>query len=320
MNNFKKTLEILKSQPRMETMLSEMFVHGTFDDKKFVIAFRKDIFIFSEDERYSILPTVLEKLSIFNSSIDLRLFDYSSDTIFDVFEDIKSIFKDVLCGQIINNYLVIYDYEHHDMYLSELGKRVFRQLKLEGFVIEEMFSDDYKMITKEEMNSFPDVGYHGTKLKYLMSILRFGLQQGKSVKNWEFMEEKDLSGLIFFSTKSISPLFHATRNLDTTDIPIIIEFEIPNKNLIIQDYDVEMMSGVYIKYSEPKVKVKKSISNKPLSLSKELGLFAYKGWVLPKFINAVWTPIVRKTVYEKQDFVRLPPKEALQKFNLDRKE
>ena len=73
---------------------------------------------------------------------------------------------------------------------------------------------------------------------------------------------------------------------------MVIELVIPDKNLIIPDYDIDMSSGAtaYDDYKPQKGHTKVG-SDKSLSMSKEFGIYGYMSKILPQHIKNVYIQI-----------------------------
>jgi hypothetical protein len=53
-----------------------------------------------------------------------------------------------------------------------------------------------------------------------------------------------------------------------------------------------------------------------MSLSKNKGIYAYIGSILPQNIRAIWVPSKEAETYFEDDFIRLTPKEAIKHLGL----
>jgi hypothetical protein len=304
-------------------LLKEMIVYGDQLPYRYVIAFKKWIFIFDMDDLFPTLKLIIEKLNeVFPTnnikSLNFFAFDielYSKD-IKAVFYDLKQNVCDIFCGMLDDTakHIIVYDQHPFDVYHSYLTEQIMRQLKLDGYEVKMFLDNDYKMVKGDDLKKFPDIGFHGTSSLYLSKILREGIIEGKATKNWPLSDKIDSSGIIFFTTHSIKALFHANRTSSkdgTSGIPIIIEFKIPDKSKVIQDYDIEVFSGQVEQYERVKTSYKRAISSKPLSLSKEMGIYGYRGRIPIGMIKAIWIPKESNPDnYVANDFIRLLPKDA----------
>lgn len=312
-----------------QKILNEMFIYGTKASNKYVIAFRSDIFLFDETDKDKIVPEMMSKLftsfRAVKSSFDNNINFFDDMEIIPIFDEIQEFVVDVLCGYISDETLILYGdgLRGFSPPSSILVSKVVSHLELKKVDVSEYYYDNgYNHIYKDTdlKMKIPDIGFHGTSSKYLVSILRLGIRYDQSEKNWHNIEyNKKHLDTIFLSTSTIAPLFHGTRLSNRTDShPVIIEFEIPDKKLLVQDYDSEHHTGIldntrYI-HRNP---TKKAISNKPLGLSKELGMYGYLGNIPPKFIKYVWVPInIHKQNFNENDFKRLNPSEAIEALHI----
>lgn len=316
-----------------QTLLNEMFVYGTKDVGKFIIATRKDIFIFDEDDFFDdVLESVLTKLKkdYLHIPDNLVNFDFTDIDLYRVIEMLRQYVDDLFFGYIIDDTtieIIKFDcYNYHSPISSEILNKISWQLKIDKWKYSDDFYDDEYQIVKDVKlkEKFPDIGYHGTSSKYLGSILRVGLRYDQSETNWEnITQNENHRKTLFFSTSGINALFHANRafsihnkNGDYT-YPIIVEFQIPSKKFITHDFDMERISGTtkkhIIRYEDVPIKFKKAMSDNPISLSREFGIYGYTNPITPKFITAIWVPKnLNKDVisYDQTDFVKMLPKEA----------
>lgn len=323
MTLFQSLINEILNEKRM--MLSELFVYGDKSDQSYIVAFHKHIFLFKDtyDEKNKAISDVLKKLDeVWQSNIAsqhnyFKSEQYKFDDARTVIEKLQSLVKDIFIGKILENEqtLYVYNFGDFDGQHSPYFRQILRQLKIDDVIEGGYIGDEgVKFITNSEIKSLPDIGYHGTSSKYLTSILKTGIQKDKP-SNWKDVQH---TKYIFFSTKTIKPLFHAqTISKFQNSIPIIIEFKIPNKNLITHDFDIEKYTGTDDIYTDIKSSIKKkAISNKPMSLTKNKGIYAYIGNIEPQYIKAVWCPKKDSKYFFEEDFIRILPKEAIEHLGL----
>lgn len=330
MNNFQHLLNILQEESceqlavkQQNQLLNEMIVYGDKVDDNYVVAFNKWIFLFNKKDAIDSFKVIIQKLQqVFphNSFInELGLIydkQYYEKNIEELLKELHDEVKDTLVGFLHDDKLYVYGFVSLDIIHSVICKKVLKQLNMSQYAIDITNFEHVKTISDDELKTFPNIGFHGTSSSRLSSIIRKGIQPG-NLMNWSNIKNIDTSGLIFFSTNSIAPLFHST-HVSAIDVnsPIIIEFEIPDKNRVVPDYDVEMYTGIVQQYKRRHTYFKKAISNKPLSLSKELGIYAYKGTILPQKFKAIWITKEKKEYYTIDDFVRLKPKDAIKQLGV----
>lgn len=154
-------------------------------------------------------------------------------------------------------------------------------------------------------------------MKYLEDILKVGLEPRGYQSNYEkagiYHDDK-----IFFTTRFGEASHHATHTGNITkSLPIVLEFTIPDKNLVISDYDVDM-SGGETTYAAPNKKSHtKYGSDKSFALSKEFGVYGYQGKILPQHLKWIYI-LFKEDAYDAgiKDYKKFSPTK-LKKF-LDR--
>lgn len=325
------TQEQLKEMFINGTLLTEMFLHGNKETNKYIIGVQKDIYIFDETDQDEIMREVITNLNKHFKQVSMEYRNenvFRGWNIFDIFSDLKTIAYDVFCGQFVNeDTVIIYGKKHShsvnsSLYLTKLAK----QLNIKTWMTDESFENgDFTYIDANTKASFPDVGFHATSSRYLMTILKQGLRSNKNNGNWiNMIQNANHRNTIFFSTNN-EELLKYTNHARTFHKahPIIIEFKIPDINYIVQEFEMERATGTttQLRYELSKTNSvdKRAISNKPVSLSKEMGVYGYTNYILPNFIKAIWIPKeIRKEgeAYERSDFKRVLPKEAAKELGI----
>jgi len=148
--------------------------------------------------------------------------------------------------------------------------------------------DEFSLPSSAVRGKMPRTVYHGTSTKYLYPITKIGLKPGESQTNYEGIVH---DSAIFFTTRMSEAQMHAehtTRKVGGD--PLILAMEVPDPALIIPDYDADMAAGDsgcydYICYSlRKRQKTQKNLD--PMSLSREFGLYGYRGRIAPSFIKS----------------------------------
>ena len=277
-------------------MLCEMFVVGEEEPNSLVIAFHDKIFIFKEQdlEEYKI-KIVNEIKALFPKFKEEYILNRT--TFAGLIKELSNSFEDVFIAFISKKgELEIINKRKHDLKTHSLVSKVLNTLKTKK--ITQHFDD----IDKTDFYSpFPYrkekdelIGYHGTDSSKILNILRLGIRPNQE-SNWKFYDE-DLKDKIFFSTQIEEPLGHAN-NLSTyirseneyDNVPIIVKFKVPNKAKLIQDFDMENMTGKTEIYKHG-IKKREAINDKPMKLSTELGIYGYKGSIYPNHIISLFVP------------------------------
>lgn len=293
-----------------EDLLNEMIIIGDVADQNYVIAFDKWIWTMNDESENKI-----EMIKDIASKLDIRS-DY--EDIYEFISYIQEQKSDVLVGQIQDKNLYLYDYGSFklDLKSSILIKKVVKELKLKSAsYMEDIDSTETKVTKKKMIGQTPNVAYHGTSSKYLESILSTGLRSSQADSNYakQGIYHDDL---IFFSTRIGEAMHHAQHTADLKGgIPVILEFEIPDKALMIADYDVEKLTSTdsYYANTGERSKYGGAYKQSPDQLSKEFGVYGYKGSIKPVFIKYVYVSIKRteQTYNIKDDFRKMKPKASL---------
>lgn len=300
MNNFERCLAILQGTHQT---LNEMIKVGTECDGNIVIGFDKWIYIFNPDDDDKVLyETILNNILSYFSPVDVihkvskKYID--NMTLISLLKIIKEHAFDVFIGFINDNSLVVDTKFHHDPQSSVLLHKIMKQLDVKKLnTVEDL--ESYGTFDRTEFfKETPNVGFHGTTSDKLVSILKYGLVPSTNL-NWITTLKKPI---LFFSTRKLQPLYHAIRgyNRDKSNLPIIIEFNIPAKQYIVQDYDMEEFAGIADIYDL--VSRKTAISNKPLVLSKEFGLYGYTKTIKPNFITGIYVPDKNVVAFSKEHY------------------
>lgn len=309
-----------------EFYLNEMMVVGKKpQDGDYIIAFDKWIWAINDDmninEQTRIIKQIIEQLK--NDLGDEKTQDLDrlldSDA-YDFVSELEEEISDVLVGLIEKRTLHLLNrYNQFDPKSSPLVKKVVNQLKLRTASYEEDMDSTQKRISKNKMiGKIPDIGYHGTTTDYLERIMAIGLRPRESESNYK---KRGIyhDDLVFFSTRIGEAMHHAVHTANVVGgVPVILEFTIPDKDLIIADYDIEKLTGSDRHYTGMGEPNKNSISyNKdPDKLSRQFGIYGYKGNIKPVFIKKVYVSKEGKNVYNiESDFQKMNPKTALKYLN-----
>lgn len=286
--------------------LNEMILKGEDNPNSFIIAFDDSIYIGDDDYFRDKQEEILSRIK--------KSYDYNQTGHKLVYPDTIAYNNTVQLIEFLQNYVsdLFYGYldENRNLYIynklplspySTIMNKIQRDLNL----------TDIKYIDKEEAsrifhknlyNSKPINGFHGTNLTNTKEILKNGLLTNK--KSNYAVEHSDL---IFLSLDKTFPIQHANKSsklsLNTKkfkNLPVIIEFEIPDKTKLIQDFDMENLTGVEDIYKIDKYfpgmerKEKQFKSNNPMKSSKDYGLFAYKGNIYPNLIKFLYVPEINE--------------------------
>jgi hypothetical protein len=159
--------------------------------------------------------------------------------------------------------------------------------------------EDVEVHSFEIKGEVPDYAYHGTNSTYLLKLLRIGIRPRKDTDASSNYARQQVHHYdhIFFTTHLNAAMGHASNSSSQHGgLPIVIEFKIPDKNLVIPDYDVENISDITKSksnkdtryphvYREP-IETKSEFG--PERLSQEVGVYGYQGAVPPKYFISVY--------------------------------
>ena len=140
---------------------------------------------------------------------------------------------------------------------------------------------DYK--PKQLQGGIPDVAFHGTDSNSLSNILKYGIDPGRGEGKF-----KDRGIIhrdhVFFTSTFEEALYYAyhsrtvsKKNKKWHAYPIIIEFKIPDKSLIYQDYDADISTTSPRHFQRPMGEPRDKAQMKAMGLSRETGKWSYKG-------------------------------------------
>ena len=273
-----------------EDIISEMLIKGNRkeDEDQYIMAFDKWIYFLEEDSKWK--KTKQEIMSFLDIESELT-YDVDELDIDDFMYRIAETVSDVLIGKIEDNVLYIESSlgsNKFDPKSSIIVKKVVNQLGLEKVRYPEDLEDtETELYSHEIKGEIPDYAYHGTTSEYFEEIIRLGLRPGRSKSNWS---KQGIShpDKIFFTTRIGEAQGHSTMTASKVGgYPMIIKFKIPDKNLLIADYDVEVQTRIPQFYEyHTKTPYEKSIRKKSFSLSKEFGIYGYKGSIMPKYFES----------------------------------
>jgi hypothetical protein len=290
--------------------LNEMIVIGKPQDKKYIVAFDKWIWII-DDESKEELKDIAEKLKM----------DYNEEDVYSFLQRVSENYGDVLVGQISGKNLYFMDYGSFkaDPKSSILVKKVVNQLKLNSAsYIEDFDSTETKVTKKKMIGKTGSIAYHGTSSIYFERIMKYGIKSAESDSNYS-KQGIYHNDLVFFATRFGEALHHSTHTANEKGgTPIVIEFKIPDPDAIVADFDVEKLTGSDKYYTGMgKDSDSKSYNKDPDKLSKMFGVYGYKGRIPASFINKVYVatkPV--DEVYSVGDFKKMTTKNLLRQIEM----
>lgn len=182
---------------------------------------------------------------------------------------------------------------------SPLIRKILHLYKFFGFKERDFGDVDSSVETHrfDVKGDFLDYAYHGTDSYSMLKILKFGLKPlNGSQSTWDFQ----FSDKIFLTTRLHFAMFHANRSAKHRHAkPIVLKVRIPDKKLIVADYDIAKLFGMEkdareegyldtIQYYNPFFPQDASVIKKyspKTNFTKSSGVFAYKGRIPVSFIE-----------------------------------
>jgi hypothetical protein len=194
----------------------------------------------------------------------------------------------------------------HDPLLSDLVKKVAQALGVNSITTSDRRYDAQSLKTMKA----PQQAYHGTSTRWLKDILFHGISPKPGNTNFANVHHRTH---IFLTTDPIKAVFHATqasqeltkhrsnygiqqnRRNDMGHLfyqPIVLRVQIPDPALLDADFDVDRESSQTV-YKDMHAKIERSKDDKALlpgdskKISKSIGVFGYKGRILPQHITEI---------------------------------
>ena len=285
-----------------------LMVHGKGD---MVVGYEGNVWLFESKD----LDTPLEEDEILNINKSLKT-DWDWDTPDELIDSINEGGRpDILLGRIYEDGYKILNLTNYsgfqiDPKSSPLVKKIVNQLNIDtveysSFAIDESFEID----STHSIGDIQGVMYHGTTTKYLREILLKGLMPGVSESNFRNISHENF---VFITSMFDKAQFHAINaaTLKGGD-PMIIELRIPDKNQLVQDYDVDNQSEVSDLYKNIPHSIRRSkydtteMPGNAFRLSKEFGIFGYRGRIPSSNIISYHIAPNVSDYYSKEDLYNL---------------
>ena len=199
----------------------------------------------------------------------------------------------------------------HDPQLSLLVKKVAQTLGVKSVVRGDKSGGVETYHSTSELKAgTPTEAYHGTSTRWLSNILHLGIAPHPEQTNFDNIKHEDH---IFLTTSLDKAVFHAGRastftttgntrysqprvqtneNGETPYQPVILKVKIPDPALLDADYDIDRESGQktygkVLRNSPNEARDKNKIPGDAKKVSKALGIFGYKGKILPQHIVSI---------------------------------
>lgn len=276
--------------------VNELYIHKKSDelDRKNIILYKKDLWVFDENEwEDGVADEIYKKLNI-----------EPSDDLFDFLNEVSEVRPDVLVAEIINGYIVInsrYNYRQskNSTDIKKLKKALNMEIKINfssGPYLEK--EEEYDIDFEEMEDSY---FYHGTSINFLESISKKGIMPNPKRTNYPNIKHKDK---IFLTSNIEKAYYHSvTSSINNNSLPVIIKFKIPDISKLVPDYDLSIeFFGVNneinkkLGYSEIKNQIgmgsfdytnTKVDSSRKSSFIKKMGIYGYIGRIPSSKIESI---------------------------------
>jgi hypothetical protein len=267
--------------------LNEMIVHRVSQNPNIVIAFRQHLWLLGDgdnDEVRKILDTIVKE----NPKTPEYFKDYRVSDLHDFGSRLIDAIPDSFYGSWDAKQKVLWVGTSHDkmaVTTSPLAKKVAQTLgarSIQYSAYDSASSNEFtvKVGRQRLKGDWPDVAFHGTTSEYIESILIKGIAPFQSGSNWA-QQGVHHDDKVFFTANLEEAKGHAAMTArKTRGIPVVVAAKIPDKNLILPDYDIDSEAGRSTYDHERDRKEFDSIfSVDSTRASKHAGRFAYKGRV-----------------------------------------
>ena len=281
-------------------VLNELIVHrdnnvSTQDGDVFFILYKKDLWVFNQEIWEEGLYEEI------NNTIGEDIYDEDFYSIENTMIDEEKDY--ILAGSIENNAIYLfrgYDFRHSSVSTDLKKLSVHLNLPIRTRHNYGKFSDSQGEVEIDIVDNLKDAKYyHGTTIKHLTSISKYGLRRSLGKTNYDDIIHRDK---LFVTTNIEKASFHAFHSSKTSDdFPIVLEFRIPDVNQLVLDYDIAIN---YYGKDHPLVKklgydkiLKKYNSDgyignnklidglKDTDVNKKFGVFGYQGNIPSSYIN-----------------------------------
>lgn len=273
--------------------ISELNVHGKKANGSHIIATGSEVWILPS---YEIPPETGREIA--------RYLDIAPpEDVGELRDFVEESDISIVMGSIDNNSLWLsrVGVAQYDPKSSVLLKKIVNQLKIRKVEYSDDMDSEYSVSKKKMTGTTPDIAYHGTSSKYLDRILRFGLQPGESESNYPKIVSHD--DQVFFSTRFDEAKHHAEYTASRVGgTPVVVELRIPDKSKLQTDYDVDRL-----------------YQNKGFQMSRELGIWGYKGRVPASHVTKVYAAFEfskEDPFVQKNDYKKMNPKQALKYLDM----
>lgn len=281
---------------KLTSLINELIMtdltKGRNSDTKYFMVYKGKLFIFDDDSKIGRAKKSLK---------DYPQYRYVKDEedMYNFLNSAAEAGPDILVGEWYPNkqHIVVWNQQDISPYSSLQVKKVVKALKAKsiGYRYTAYGGNDTKDKTisaKKATGEIPQKMYHGTSSTELSSILKYGLDPGRGpgrflTRDIEHTEYVFLSGTF---AESVFYAYNASQQPKSSygRFPIVLELDVPDKSLIVPDYDADVTKGEEPYYQYRVHAPRQHYTMKAMGVSREIGKWGYKGRIPAKFIKWVW--------------------------------
>jgi len=314
-----KTLFELYNQ---ENLINELRVLDISKNKeethKYFILYKDKLFILDEDSNIKNLNTKIKQHLKTHPQLSNKKKDsYMVDNVYDVLSNINwdplktgdvsqfllnmaEISPEIVVGNydLDTNRIRIWNHSEIDPTTSLNVKKLAKQLNIKhiDYSYQDFTGNDdeiEKIYNKKQLKGeIPPTLFHGTNSKVLNSILKYGLDPGRGPSRFSDRDITHIEHIFFAATfeQSTYYAFNATEKEKNkwNVFPIIIELSVPDKNLIVPDFDADVSTTSSPYFNLGHGPNPRKTSMKAMGISRETGKWGYKGRIPAKFIKYIY--------------------------------
>jgi len=271
---------------------------------KYFLLYKDKLFILDDSSPFRTINSRIKRHVYphpgINKDKDYRWGPMATDDLNDFLTRMAELAPDVVAGEYYpdSRSIVVWNMSEVQPRTSINVKKIVKQLGVDNVTFrhrDEPKTDDKEIEYPPEklLGGIPDVFFHGTNSNALKDILKFGLDPGRGPSRFASRNIFH-NDHVFLSATFQEALYYAfnaqrqDKRQSWSNFPIVIELEIPDKDLLYPDYDADVSTTskrYFPKFqSDP---ITKS-SMKSMGISRETGKWSYKGRIPASHIRWVY--------------------------------
>jgi hypothetical protein len=268
------------------------------DGSKFILAFRQHLFIMDNESDMKKVQRSLTK----HPAIGRKDRDRFEDDPHSFLSSTSEKAPDIFVGEWYpkNQGLVVWSQQEIIPQTSLQVKKVAKQLGVKKVTYR--YTDytgtsdegEKDIPVKKLIGGVPKVMYHGTSTTRLRDLLKYGLDPGRGRSQFgkrgifhpeHIFMAATLEAAMYYSDNAVSNDRENKRGWES--FPIIIEFTVPDPDLLVPDFDADVTAGAK-PYYQHKNKPPTKTAMKAIGVSREVGKWGYKGRVPVSFFKWIY--------------------------------